>query len=172
MKTYIILLRGINVGGRNILPMKELVSLMESIGCQDVKTYIQSGNVVAKCSGMPGQSISNAAMAQYGFSPDVVAFEKAEIRTLVENIPFATDSGKALHFYFACGKFKPDMERIESLLSPTEKFEVGEKVFYLYAPDGIGRSKLVNNIDTCLGVRVTGRNLNTMTKLLLLAENA
>lgn len=172
MKTYIILLRGINVGGRNILPMKELVSLMEGIGCQDVKTYIQSGNAVAKCSGAPGKSISNAVMAQYGFSPDVVAFEKAEIKTLVENIPFATDSGKAVHLYFACGKFKPDMERIESLLSPTEKFEVSEKVFYLYAPDGIGRSKLVNNIDTCLGVRVTGRNLNTMTKLLQLAENA
>lgn len=165
MKTYIMLFRGINVGGRNILPMKELISLLDKNGYKNVKTYIQSGNVALQSTKKPGTDISNAIESKFGFKPEVIVLEKSEYETVIRNNPFQSNENKSVHLYFAGKKLKPDLDRLDNLSSNTERYEIRGRVLYLLAPEGIGRSKLVSNIDACLGVSVTGRNLKTITKL-------
>jgi uncharacterized protein (DUF1697 family) len=78
MKTWIALLRGINVGGKHILPMKELVKLMESAGYSNIKTYIQSGNVVYQYATKPKKEIAVLIETKFGFKPDVFVLSQAE----------------------------------------------------------------------------------------------
>ena len=152
--------------------MKELVSLLEKIGYENVKTYIQSGNVIINSSKKPGAEISKAIESKYGFKPDIVVLEKSELETAIKNNPFRSGEGKYVHFYFSGKNLKPDMDRLAGFSSNTERYRIKDRVFYLHAPDGIGRSKIVANIVKCLGVPVTGRNLNTIKKLAEMAINA
>lgn len=163
------LFRGINVGGRNILPMKELKSLLETKGFENVRTYIQSGNVLFDAHQEPDDSIRRAISSKYGFDPNIMIFEKSEFATLVEKNPFSSDIGKSIHFFFCEGEPNPDREKLQQLASATERFELRGNVFYLYAPDGIGRSKLAGSAEALLGVATTARNLNTVTRILDLA---
>ena len=80
--------------------------------------------------------------------------------------PSATADGKALHFYFldACAE-RPDLEKLRLVQADSEEFELRGAVFYLLAPDGIGRSKLAAQVERCLGVPATARNWNTVRKL-------
>ncbi|MCB1581922.1 MAG: DUF1697 domain-containing protein [Xanthomonadales bacterium] len=165
MKTYVLLFRGINVGGKNKMTMKDLSSLLEEMGFCEVKTYIQSGNVVLKSKERPDESIQLKIASKFGFNIDIMILEKAEFERSLNNNPYNSIQGKEIHFYFTQKVPQPDFEKISSLASENEKYELNGNVFYLYAPDGIGRSKLVANIDKCLGVSATGRNLNTINKL-------
>jgi uncharacterized protein (DUF1697 family) len=89
----------------------------------------------------------------------------------IENNPFSTAEGKALHFMFLERKpEKPDLAGLMAIKSKSEQFRLDKKVFYLYAPEGIGRSKLVAKVEPALGVPVTGRNWNTVNKLSALAR--
>jgi len=169
-KTYIVLLRGINVGGKNMIPMKELVSILAESHYQHIKTYIQSGNIVLQSEGKP-DNIASLIHAKYGFEPSVYVLELSELRTAITNNPYRSPRGKDIHFYFCQHPPKLDTEKLERYTSETEVFHLAGKVFYLYAPDGIGRSKLVANIESCLGTAATGRNLNTMEKLQEMAQN-
>ena len=170
MKTYILLFRGINVGGKNILPMKELVSLLDKTGCKNVKTYIQSGNVVLRSPKIPGAGLSNAIESKFGFRSEVMVLEKSRLETALKNNPYHSKEEKFVHFYFAGKDFKPDVEKLNRFSTNSEQYEIRGRVFYLHAPEGIGRSKLVANIDRCLGVPVTGRNLNTVNRLKELSD--
>lgn len=170
MKTYIMLLRGINVGGNNILPMKKLVALLLANGVAQAKTYIQSGNVVLQSHHKPGAEITEAIANKFGFKPSIMLLEQADFLLAAQQNPFPTAEGKFMHFYFAEQRLQPDVDKLSKFAKANEQYEIQDNVFYLHAPDGIGRSKLVANIDACLGVPVTGRNLNTMNKLLALVE--
>lgn len=165
MKTFVVLFRGINVGGKNRLPMKQLAATLEKNGYQDIETYIQSGNVVLKSRTRPDAKIRTLVQDEFGFNPDIIAIEAATFHTVIKNNPYSTDDGKKLHFYFCKSSPKPDADKLEKLKSQSEEYCMKGKCFYLYAPDGIGRSKLVANIDACLGVPATGRNFNTIGKL-------
>ena len=100
MHTFILLLRGINVGGNNVLPMKELAVLLETLGWQRVKTYLQSGNVVAQTArSISADDISAAIEKQFGFTARVVVVAKAAFEQAVKKNPFDTDDGKTVHFY-------------------------------------------------------------------------
>jgi len=165
MKTYIVLFRGINVGGKNLLPMKELVCMLEKNNYQDVKTYIQSGNVILKCKSNPEKNIASLINDRYNFQPEVLAIEQSRFIKFVTNNPYKSDDGKTIHFYFCKDIPDVDLKKIEKIKSKTEKYHIDGKVLYLNAPNGIGRSKLVANIESCLGVCATGRNLNTVNKL-------
>lgn len=165
MKTYIALLRGINVGGNNLLPMKALVALMEDSGYSDVKTYIQSGNVVFKSEQLP-EDLGQLIETGFGFEPNLLLLSKDEFLEAANNNPYASCVGKEVHFYFCKEQPTPDIERLNTLKAETERYEIIDKVFYLHAPDGIGRSKLVANVEKCMAVPATGRNLNTVNKLL------
>ena len=166
MKTWVALFRGINVGGRNLLPMKELVSIMEDCGHSDIKTYIQSGNVVFDGDSVSASEIAKQVEQQKGFCPEVLILESPEFELALKKNPFKTAEGKACHFFFSLEHpGSVDEERLNQLKSATEEFVLEDKVFYLHAPEGIGRSKLASNVERCLGVPGTGRNLNTVNKL-------
>ena len=165
MKTYIVLFRGINVGGNNLLPMKELVALLEAHGYQNVKTYIQSGNVVLQSNKASSSEIATLVADEYGFKPEVLVLDKSAFDTAIKQNPFHPSEGKQAHFYFCSKAPKLNAEKLDKYISSSEQYELKGKVFYLFAPEGIGRSKLVANIESCLGVPATGRNLNTVNKL-------
>ena len=162
--TYIILFRGINVGGKNLLPMKELVEVLTDHNYQNIKTYIQSGNLVLQSQGKP-ENIASIVLDRFGFEPEVLVLEKPKFLAAVADNPFSSPHGKDIHFFFCKDMPEPDSAKLEKYKSESEEYHIEGKVFYLFAPDGIGRSKLAANIESCLGVAATGRNLNTIHKL-------
>ena len=94
-----------------------------------------------------------------------------ELEEAVENNPFKTVDGKALHFFFLESHPKtPDLGGLRALKSNSEEFRLNKKVFYLYTPDGVGRSKLAAKVEKSLGVPVTARNWNTVSKLLAMVK--
>jgi len=176
MNTYVALLRGINVGGKNILPMKRLVAVLEGIGLKKVQTYIQSGNVVfqtrtnssKKLSGDIGAAIGKS----HGFVPPVLVLSIQEFRNAVVSNPFpdGENEPKSLHLFFMeSSPVSPDLARLASLQSESERFQLDGTVFYLHAPEGIGRSKLAANVEKALGVTGTGRNWRSVKAILSLA---
>lgn len=171
MNTYILLFRGINVGGRNLLPMKALQPLLESEGYKSVNTYIQSGNVVLRAKSKSLGGIALKVEKKFGFSPELLSLEKSEFEKAVNLNPFSSYEGKTVHFYFCVKKPVLNKQKLESFAADSEQYKLQGNVFYLHAPNGIGRSKLVSNIEACLGVPATGRNLNTILKLQEMAEN-
>ena len=177
LKTYIALFRGINVGGSNVLPMKDLVAQLENLGSQNVKTYIQSGNAVFQNEEEDASLLSNKIMAaikkSHGFEPHVLLFMPAEIDRAVASSPFpeAEAEPKTLHVYFRASMPKNlNLGALESIKSDRERFALKDRVFYLHAPEGIGRSKLAANTEKLLGVAITGRNWRTVRKLMALVE--
>lgn len=166
MKTYVILLRGINVGGKNKLPMKELKFLLEGVGLVDVQTYIQSGNVVCRGDACDAVEIGRAIGDAHGFTPEVMVIEADAFLNMAKQVPYDVSEGKLVHLFFANEKIKPDEAKLEKYGEGSEEYMVTGKVCYLYAPDGIGRSKLAVNMERCLRVPVTARNWNTVQTLL------
>ena len=176
MKTYIALFRGINVGGNNILPMKDLVKLLEGMGFKEVKTYIQSGNAVFKSASLKidktAKEISQKIFNSYGFTSTVLVLEISDIQEAIDNNPFKTTEGKALHFFFLESiPANPDLKALQEIKLKTEEFKLIKKIFYIYAPDGIGKSKLASIVEKKLGVPATGRNWNTVSKLVEMASD-
>ena len=165
MSNFVVLLRGINVGGKNRLPMKELITLLESNGFDNVKTYIQSGNLVLASPENPETKIQSLIESEFGFSVDVSAVSASDFDNLVTKNPYAQEQGNLVHYYFCRTAPKIDSARVMKYLDASEQYTLEGNLFYLYAPNGIGRSKLVANIEQCLGVSATGRNMNTVNKL-------
>lgn len=177
MKSYIALIRGINVGGKNVLPMKALKALLENLGLQNVKTYIQSGNVVfqgnEKNTSWLSSKISAEIEKSHGFKPQVLLLNIEEMEEAIESNPFpeAESEPKTLHLNFlASVPETPNLKALESLKKENERFELKGNVFYLHAPDGIGRSKLAANAERLLGVTMTGRNWRTVCKIMAMAK--
>jgi len=175
MKTYIALFRGINVGGNNIIPMKDLVKIFEGMGFTDVKTYIQSGNVVFRSASLKkdktAKEISLRISKSHGFVPKVIILEISELKKAIDKNPFQTSEGTALHFFFLESQpEKPDLKALSEAKIKSEEFKLVQNIFYLFAPDGIGRSKLANIVEKKLGVPATARNWNTISKLIGMAE--
>ena len=176
MNTHIALLRGINVGGHGKLPMKDLRTVLEGLGLTNVKTYLQSGNAVFQSNstdvGQLSREIGTAITESHHFTPEVLVLSIDELRTAITANPYpeGEDDPKTLHCSFLKSEpNNPDLEKLESLRSPTEKFELSGTVFYLYAPDGIGRSKLAAKVERALGVAVTGRNWRSVGAVMSLA---
>jgi len=138
-----VLLRGINVGGNNIVPMKELKPLLTSSGFEGVSTYIQSGNIVLSASQPPSGDIAELIEREFGFRPAILTLTEAAFRQAELNNPYQGEEGKAVHFYFCQGVVNLDAERLQSLAAESERYQLIGDVFYLHAPQGIGRSKLV-----------------------------
>ena len=177
MTTWITLFRGINVGGHNILPMSELKALLEELGCTDVRTYIQSGNVVfrhkeGQAAGL-SETISKAVLSRFHFGPYVLLLTANYLENALAANPFssAEENPKSVHLYFlSAAPIEPDLGGLKLLKLANEKFELIDQVFYLYAPDGIGRSKLAARVEKLLGVPATARNWRTAQKMLELAK--
>jgi len=177
MTTWISLLRGINVGGKNILPMKDLRALLEGVGFEKVQTYIQSGNCVFEATGTEAGAISDAVAeaieGRFGFRPAVLTLSADDFARAVEANPFANaaDDPKSVHFFFLAEPASgADIDGLDALRAENERTGLTESVFYLHAPDGIGRSKLAAGAEKKLGVAVTARNLRSVLKLVDLAS--
>jgi uncharacterized protein (DUF1697 family) len=176
MNTYVALLRGINVGGRNALPMSELKQSLESVGCKEIQTHIQSGNVVLRSSTKPAmlaRDIASAIKTHHGFEPHVLVMDKVDFEEAVRNNPFpeAESEPKSVHLGFLDAvPSVPDLEGLDGIRAASERFKLKGRVFYLHAPDGIGRSKLAANSEKLLGVPMTDRNWRTVSKLMEMLE--
>jgi uncharacterized protein (DUF1697 family) len=167
------LLRGINVGGKNKLPMTELVAMFERAGCAQVRSYIQSGNVVFDAPAALGKRISGLIEAEiarkHRLAVPVIVRSAKEMRAVAEHNPLlaaGADPG-VLHVMFladepskkACAALDPDR-------SPPDTFVVAGREIYLSCPNGVGGSKLTNAwFDSKLGTTSTGRNWRTVLKL-------
>ena len=176
MATWIAFLRGINVGGNSLLPMKELTALMEKSGCADIRTYIQSGNVVFSATKAQAQQlpkhIGAHVMKTRGFTPGVLVLGTAELKRAADANPYpkATPEPKSLHLFFLGAAPKsPDLDALNRIKTASEEFILDGKVFYLHAPNGVGTSKLAARAEKLLGVPATARNWRTVTTVLTMA---
>ncbi len=174
------LLRGINVGGKNRLPMKELAALFVDAGCEDVRTYIQSGNVVFRAGPTGGEEIASVISASilehFGYRVPVVTRTAREFQEIVRANPFLDAGAETdkLHVMFLAEL--PDSASVEALdpeRSPGDEFAVMGGEIYLHCPNGVARSKLTNSyFDSRLSTTSTSRNWRTTLKLLDLATGA
>jgi uncharacterized protein (DUF1697 family) len=179
MKICIALLRGINVGGKNSLSMKELAALLNDLGAEKVKTYIQSGNVVFGWKGKDISRLANQMTAEIkkrrGFEPYVLLMDFADLEKVIKQNPFPEAlidaDERALHAGFLGATPKhPDLKALENLKIESEQFKLVGNVFYLHAPDGVGRSKLAAKAEKLLGVPMTDRNWRTVLTLSKMAH--
>lgn len=177
MPTFIALLRGINIGGTHPLPMKELVAILEALGCTNVATYIQSGNAVFKCQvGLAAQlaeKISREVGRRRGFEPSVILLTLKELEQAMRRNPFPeaeADPTRLAVGFLGKAPQKPDLAGLEALRLKSERFAVVERCFYLYAPNGFGKSKLASRAEKLLGVPMTARNWRTVGKIREMAE--
>lgn len=178
MNTYIALLRGINVGGKCTLPMKELVAILEGLGAAKVRTYIQSGNAVFDMGKIEPARFSRKLSAEirqrHGFEPKVHILPVDALERAIAGNPFpeAVTDPSSLHVGFlASAPTSPDLEALSGLRKGNERFQLTESVFYLHAPEGVGRSKLAARAEKLLGVSMTDRNWNTVINLRELARD-
>ena len=141
------LLRGINVGGKNRLPMKELAAMFVDLGCDDVRTYIQSGNVLFRTSPTLGEDISSligsSIFSRFGYRVPVVTRTAQDLQEIVQANPFLEAGAETdkLHVVFLAGL--PDGAHVESLdpnRSPSDEFAVLGREIYLCCPNGLARS--------------------------------
>ncbi len=179
MHRWIALFRGINVGGKNLLPMAFLRQYLEEIQLTNIKTYIQSGNVVFDSKSKSAKSIRDAIInkidEKHSFRPQLLLLKQVELQLAIDRNPFseAISEPQTLHLFFL--ERPPETANFEALdlaKSSTERYELIDRVFYLHAPDGVGRSKLASTAEKHLGVMATARNYRTVEKLMTLASEA
>ena len=175
---HVALLRGINVGGKNVLPMKDLAAIFVAARCADVRTYIQSGNVVFSAPGAKldalAKQIAERIEKRFGFRTPVILRTLEELEKTVRNNPFlkpAPDK-KTLHVAFLM--HSPPAEAVASLdpnRSGTDRFHVRDREIYLHLPNGMARTKLTNAyFDSKLSTISTMRNWATVSKLLAMMQ--
>jgi uncharacterized protein (DUF1697 family) len=176
MTTYAALLRGINVGGSRKVPMAELRTLMEGLGYGGVRTYLQSGQAVFSSGHGDEDSLADelagAIEKHFGFAVDVIVRDHAYLRAIAENCPFPAGElePKQLHVtYFSAPVTEDRFAELDRAAYLPEEFRLGDRALYLYAPEGLGRSKLAGDLARPRlnkGIVATSRNWNTVLKLM------
>ncbi|MEU0285789.1 DUF1697 domain-containing protein [Streptomyces sp. NPDC052492] len=179
-KRYAALLRGINVGGGRKVPMAELRALLESLGHEDVRTHLQSGQAAFTADHGDEESLaagmSGALARHFGFDVDVIVRDHTYLEGIVEACPFpAADlQPRQLHVtYFSVPVTEERFAEIDRGAYLPEEFRLGDRALYLYVPDGLGRSKLAEFLSRPRinkGVVATSRNWNTVVKLVEMTE--
>jgi len=169
MHTLIALLRAVNVGGTGKLAMRELATLCERLGFTDVRTYIQSGNVVFRTSLSPGDAkaqLERALARHMGAPVDVMIRTGAEMRAIVDGNPFPTGEPNRVYVFFSSQPV--DATPFTQVRGPNDERAVARtREVYVHYPIGMGESKL--KLPKFPGP-VTARNMNTVTKLCGLCE--
>jgi uncharacterized protein (DUF1697 family) len=175
---HVALLRGINVGGKNMLPMKELTSLFANAGCTDVTTYIQSGNVLFTADSAVIAGLATVIAQQiderFGLRVPVVLRSAAELTLAIQNNPFLRSGAEEdwLHVYFlASVPGAAEIAALDPSRSTPDTFAVVGREVYLQLPNGMARTKLTNaHFDSKLRTVSTARNWRTVLKLAELLE--
>ena len=178
MTVIISMLRGVNVGGHNKIKMDALRDLYESLDLRNPQTYVQSGNVVfraeAKDLAVLAKRIEDAIERKFGFRPSVVLRTTSDLTDVIARNPFAKRSGieasKLLVTFLAAAPSPDARDEILGIKVSSEEVRIDGRELYVYFPDGMGRSKVWPAIEKALKKSGTGRNWNTVTKLLEIAE--
>jgi len=179
MPVIVSLLRGVNVGGHHKIRMDALRALYEELGLRDVQTCGQSGNVVFRHTGRDlarlGTRIEDGIERSFGFRPAVILRTAAELRDVIARNPFATrpgiDSSKLIVTFLIADPSPDARERILAIKADPEELRIGGRELYMYFPNGMARANLQPAlIEKTLQKSGTGRNWNTVTKLLEMAE--
>jgi uncharacterized protein (DUF1697 family) len=169
MAIFIALLRGINVGGSGLLPMKDLVQHCSGLGFDGVRTYIQSGNVVFESRlSEPGirSRLEKKLESVMGKHIDVMVRSAEELREVLRENPFPSKEGAKVAVAFLHEAPRKDL--VKNVAAPGgEEVRPGKREIYVYYPEGMGRSKLKLPL---AGAPTTVRNINTVAKLVELAE--
>ncbi|MEO9967676.1 MAG: DUF1697 domain-containing protein [Reichenbachiella sp.] len=180
MAEYVGLLRGINVSGQKKIKMDELRSKLESLGYQNLRTYIQSGNIVFESTCLDKEQleaeIHQNILDNFGFDVPVVVRNKAEWQVAFDSNPFLNGRQEDItKLYVAFLQREPAQEAIADLMTkeifPDEMISVDDRI-YFFCPNGAARSNIDNNlIERKLKVKATTRNWKTTTKLLQMLKN-
>jgi len=173
----IVLLRGINIGPRNRIAMPELRKLLEAAGFDDVRTYVQSGNIVLSTRRKPdgtATACEKLIAAELGLEIPAVVRTRDELAEVVRRNPLAgvADDPKRYQVSFLAGKPAPQaLEKLAALAAAGERMEAIGREIYAWHPNGIARSKLWAGLaGKGLGVKATARNWTTVTTLLEMAD--
>jgi uncharacterized protein (DUF1697 family) len=179
MGAYIALLRAVNLAAHNKIGMSALRAVLEATGFGDVRTVLQSGNVVFTSSRRSAASLERASertlQARLGIETDVFVRSADEWGDIIAANPFPAQArNDPAHLVVALLKTAADdrnAEHLRGAISGRERVEVDGRVAYIIYPDGIGRSRLTTAIiERHLDTSVTGRNWNTVLKLAALAK--
>ena len=168
---HVALLRGINVGGKNKLPMRDLAAIFEAAGAKNVRTYIQSGNVVfeatvAAAKAIP-ERVRKRVTTDFGIDSPVITRSASEFMRIIKAQPFAADDEKALHVAFLDRKPAAVAARaLDPDRSPGDAFKLIGREIYLSFSSGVAKTRLTNDyFDRVLGTTSTVRNWRTTTRL-------
>jgi uncharacterized protein (DUF1697 family) len=180
MITYISILRGINVSGQKMIKMTALKELYEAMKFSNVRTYIQSGNVIFQFAETQNtgleKKISDQIAAHFGFEVPATVLRTEELKGIIERNPFAGDKTKEtsfLHVTFLSSKPEFfDSDAINKVKATGEELALIERAVYLYCPFGYGKTKLSNTfLENKFKVKATTRNWNTTLELLNIASS-
>jgi uncharacterized protein (DUF1697 family) len=185
MKTYIALLRGINVGGHKKILMADLRALLESLNLKNVQTYIQSGNVVFTCASREASGdtraeekhdfediIAKAIEAKYGWNVPILIKKASEMVKIIEKCPFSSEKREKSYFILLKSKPTPELfKATQEFSSSDEEFYIYDNCVYIFYSVGAGKAKLgINFFEKKLEVQATARNYRTMMKLIEMAS--
>jgi uncharacterized protein (DUF1697 family) len=180
MARLVALLRGINVGGHNKVPMARLREVLEAVGFEDVRTYVQSGNVALTAPGRShakvGRKIEAAIEEAFGFDVTVVMRTRDELAALVADDPLgdvATDPTYRIVVFLAEKLDRRRLADVDPAQFAPEAFALRDREIVIWAPNGQRDSRLVKTLsEQRTGVTGTARNWRTVEKLLALADDA
>lgn len=179
MPILISMLRGVNLGPHHRIKMDDLRALYESLELNDARTYVQSGNVIfrtrEKNTQKLAKKVQEAIGKKFGFRPEVIVRTIEELRCSLDANPFRgrreIEASKLLITFLAAEPAKAAQTTLRNLKIQREELHLIERELYIYFPDGIGKSKVPwSSVEKLLGVTGTARNLNSVVKMLEIAE--
>jgi uncharacterized protein (DUF1697 family) len=176
MGAQVLMLRGINLGPNRRVPMARLRELLTGAGYEDVRTYVQSGNVVLRSTAKPAElerESERLISEEFGFEVPVIARTRAELAKVVRANPLGdlADDPKRYQVSFLSAKLDAEtVKALEARVAESERFVAIGRELYAWHPEGVARSKLWNSLaGRSLGVTATARNWTTVTTLLAMA---
>ncbi len=179
MPTYIAMLRGINVSGHNIVKMERLRASFESLKLHDVRTYVQSGNVIFRATGGSAtrlsQRVHEVMQRDFGFTVPLLLRSVDELNAVMKSNPFlkrrSIDPARLHVTFLSDAPQKADLKGLAALPAGPDEYHLAKREIYLYCPEGYGRTKLSNTaLERVLSVVATTRNWKTAGTLLDMAQ--
>lgn len=168
LTTYVALLRGVNVGGRNKLPMKELADIFTAAGCDSVRTYIQSGNVIFRADTRLAAELPSIVSARidehFGHKPKIILRSAEELGEIIHGNPFLRADEVTMYIMFLADTPTPEaIQKLDPDRSPPDRFKVRGANVYMWLKNSVADTKLTNAyFDTKLATIGTGRNWRTV----------
>jgi uncharacterized protein (DUF1697 family) len=171
MSTHIALLRGVNVGGKNKLPMAELRAHFASLGFHNVRTLIQSGNVVFESAHAPtAQQLETTIEERFAIASRISLRTPQELANVVANVPVTMSDAARLYVgFFAEKPSASDVVHLDHERFLPEQFSVVGEEIYMHLPEGMAQTKLPDYLNRRLKAPITFRNWNTVNRLVALA---